>query len=482
MTQQYSQGTRKQKAIARVGMVRLAAVVLLGAGLWCIPVPLGVELRAWRLLAIFVATIVGIILRPMPMGAMGFVAVAVAVLSGTLTIEEATGGFGSTVVWLVVAAFFIAIAFVKTGLGIRIAYQFMRILGSRSLGLAYGLVATDLVLAPAIPSNTARAGGVIFPIVKSLCASLGSDAQQGTERRIAGFLTFTVYQGVVVTSAMFFTAMAANPLAAELAAQQGVEITWELWALAASVPGLLSLGVVPWLIFHLYPPEIKRTPEAPELARKRLREMGPMGWDERVLLVVFVCLLSLWIFGGVLGVHATATAMAGVAAMLAAGALDWEDILKERNAWDTLVWFAVLVMMASQLGELGLLDWFSGRVSGVLVDSHWLTAFLSLSLIYFYSHYFFASNTAHVSAMYAPFLALALAVGTPPLLAALVLAFFSNLFASMTHYGTAPAPILFGSGSVALGTWWKLGALISVVNIAIWLGVGSLWWKFLGLW
>jgi len=482
MTPPDSTDTRTQKATGRVSAVRLAAVVLVGAALWCVPVPLGVEPRGWRLLAIFVATIVGVIVRPIPMGAMAFVAVAFAVLSGTLTIAEATGGFGSTVVWLVVAAFFIAIAFVRTGLGIRIAYHFMRILGSRSLGLAYGLVATDLVLAPAIPSNTARAGGVIFPIVKSLCTSLGSDAQQGTERRIAGFLTFTVYQGVVVTSAMFFTAMAANPLAAELAAQQGIEITWELWALAASVPGVLSLLLVPLLIFHLYPPEIKRTPEAPELARKRLREMGPMAWDERVLLVVFLFLLSLWIFGGVLGVHATATAIAGVAAMLATGALDWEDILKERSAWDTFIWFAVLVMMASQLGELGLLDWFSDRVSGVLAGGHWLTAFLSLTLIYFYSHYFFASNTAHVSAMYAPFLALALAVGTPPLLAALVLAFFSNLFASMTHYGTAPAPILYGSGNVPLATWWKLGALISVVNITIWLGAGSLWWKFLGLW
>ena len=207
-----------------------------------------------------------------------------------------------------------------------------------------------------------------------------------------------------------------------------------------------------------------------------------MKREERILLTVFILLLGLWIFGDLLGVHATATAMAGVGTMLVTGVLDWDDVLTERSGWDTLIWFAVLVMMASQLGELGLLDWFSDRVSGVLSDGHWLPAFLSLSLIYFYSHYFFASNTAHVSAMYAPFLAVALAVGTPPLLAALVLAFFSNLFASMTHYGTAPAPILFGSGNVEIGTWWKLGALISVVNITIWLGVGSLWWRLLGLW
>ena len=210
--------------------------------------------------------------------------------------------------------------------------------------------------------------------------------------------------------------------------------------------------------------------------------MGPPTRDERVLVAVFVFLLSFWIVGGELGINATATAMAGVAAMLATGALDWQDILEERKGWDTLIWFAVLVMMASQLGELGLVGWFTERVSGVLGEGHWLPAFLGLCLIYFYVHYFFASNTAHVSAMYAPFLAVALAVGTPPMLAALVLAFFSNLFASLTHYGTAAAPILFGSGNVDIGTWWRLGALIAAVNITIWLGAGSLWWRLLGLW
>lgn len=473
---------RQAARTARVDAAGLGLVVLAGGALWLVPAPEGVEPRAWRLLAVFVATMVGIVLRPLPMGAMAFVAVAFAVLSGTLTIAEATAGFGNTVVWLVVAAFFIATAFVRTGLGTRIAYHFVRVLGKRSLGLAYGLVATDLVLAPAIPSNTARAGGVVFPILKSLCVSLGSDAALGTERRIAGFLTFTAYQGVVVTSAMFLTAMAANPLAAELAAQQGVAISWGLWAAAGFVPGMLSLLLVPLLIYRLYPPEVTHTPEAPALARRRLREMGAPSRHERILLTVFLCLLALWIFGGALGVSATATAMAGVAAMLATGALDWQDVLDERSGWDTLIWFAVLVMMASQLGELGLLAWFTDRVSGVLGGGHWLPAFLSLSLIYFYVHYFFASNTAHVSAMYAPFLALAIAVGAPPVLAALVLAFFSNLFASMTHYGTAPAPILFGSGNVDVATWWKLGALISVVNVAIWLGAGSLWWRLLGLW
>ena len=466
----------------RVDAARLGVVAAVGAALWLVPSPDGVEPRAWQLLAVFVATIVGIILRPLPMGAMAFVAVAFAVMSGTLTIAEATAGFGATVVWLVVAAFFIATAFVKTGLGARIAYHFLRALGKRSLGLAYGIVATDLVLSPFIPSNTARGGGVIYPILKSLCVSLGSDAADGTQGRVAGFLTYTAYQGVVVTSAMFLTAMAANPLAAELAAPAGSN--HHLGGLggrgAGPGPAEPAAGAAADL-----PPVSPRGHAHPRGAGVRGGAAARDGPDDAGRAGP----------GGGLRLPAELLDRGGRArhqrhrhrdgrrgAMLATGALAWQDILEERNGWDTLIWFAVLVMMASQLGELGLVGWFTDRVSGVLGEGHWLPAFLGLSLIYFYVHYFFASNTAHVSAMYAPFLAVALAVGTPPVLAALVLAFFSNLFASMTHYGTAAAPILFGSGNVDIGTWWRLGALISVVNIAIWLGAGSLWWRLLGLW
>jgi len=474
--------SRGEPAVPTVRTGRLVATALVGLGLWFLPVPVGVEPGAWKLLAIFVATIAGIILRPLPTGAVALVATGVAVLSRTLTIEEATAGFGVPIVWLVMAAFFISTTFIHTGLGIRIAYHFMRVLGKHTLGLGYGLVATDLVLAPVIPSNTARAGGVVFPILQSLSASLRAGALPDTREDIAGFLTFTAYQGTCVTSAMFLTAMVANPLAVELAAQQGVEITWTGWALAASLPGLVSLVVVPLLIWSLYPMEARETPEAPELARKRLREMGPMARNEWILVCVFVLLLGLWIFGSTLGIATTTTAVVGVGVLLATGALPWEKVLREKSAWDTLIWFAVLVMMASQLGERGMVDWFSEHVASAIGGGHWLPTFLALSIIYFYSHYFFASNTAHVSAMYAPFLVVSLGVGTPPLFAALTLGFFSNLFASMTHYGTAPAPIFFGSGSVEIGTWWKLGALISVVNIAIWLGLGSLWWKALGIW
>ena len=464
-------------------LIVLLSVVLLAVILWLIPPPSGVQPRAWHLLAIFVATIVGIITKPFPMGAIALFGIAATALSGTLTISQALSGFGNSTIWLIVVAFFISRGFIKTGLGSRIAYLFMAALGKKTLGLSYGLIATDLVLSPAIPSNTARAGGIVFPLVKASAKAYGSEADDGTARKIGAFLMQAAFQGNVVTSAMFLTAMAANPLAAKLAAGMHIDVSWGEWALAASVPGLASLVFIPLLLYWIYPPEIKATPGASQLAREKLAEMGKMHRDEWVMLAVFFLLLLLWIFGDQLArIDSATTALVGLSVLLIANVLTWKDILREEGAWDTLVWFAALVMMASFLNELGLIPWFTKSAQGMVGGVNWGVAFLVLCLLYFYSHYLFASQTAHVSSMYAAFLSVSVAVGTPPLLAALVLGFLSNLFSSLTHYGSGPAPVIFGAGYVELGTWWKLGALTGVINLLIWLVVGGLWWKIIGIW
>jgi DASS family divalent anion:Na+ symporter len=439
--------------------------------------------RGLHLLAIFIATIVGIILKPLPMGAVAIVGIAVTATSGTLPIADALSGFSDVVIWLIVLAFFISRGFIKTGLGARIAYNFMALLGSRTLGLSYGLAATDLVLSPAIPSNTARAGGIIMPIMSSLARAYGSNPGDGTERKIGSFLTITAYQVNCITSAMFLTAMAANPLAQKLAGNLKINITWGGWALAALVPGVVSLILVPWVIYKVYPPEVKETPDAVKLAKQKLADLGPVSVKEWMMLSVFVLLLVLWIFAKQFGnMNATTAALIGLAALLMLGVIGWEDVKLETGAWDTLVWFAALVMMASFLNSLGMIPWFSQSIGRLMGGHGWIFAFLALSLTYFYSHYFFASNTAHVASMYAAFLGVCVTLGAPPMLAALVLGFFSNLFAGMTHYGAGPAPVLFGTGYVDVGTWWRVGFLVSVINIVIWVGVGGLWWKAIGLW
>lgn len=470
-----------QSNLAPVRAMPLLVAVAVGVALWFIPPPQGVDTKAWQLLAIFIATIVGIITKPLPMGAVALIGITATALTGTLSIREALSGFSVPTIWLVGVAFFVSRAVIKTGLGARIAYSFMQRLGKTTLGLTYGLGLADLVLAPAMPSNTARAGGIIMPLVRSVAVAYKSDPADGTQRTIGSFMMLSAFQINVITSAMFMTAMAANPLATRLAADNGIMISWGQWFLAAVVPGVIALIVVPLVIYKLYPPEIKKTPAASQLATDKLAEMGAMRPGEWITVGVIVLLLLLWIFGGILGINSTTAALVGLSFLLLGGVLSWQDILNEKNAWDTIVWFAALVMMATQLNTLGFIPWFGETIGAQVSDLQWTTAFLILALVYFYSHYLFASQTAHISAMYAPFLVIALAVGTPPVLAALVLAFFGNLFSSLTHYANGPAPVVFGTGYVSMGAWWGIGGIISIVNILIWVGVGSFWWSAIGL-
>ncbi|MCH9608818.1 MAG: putative malate transporter YflS [Chlamydiales bacterium] len=438
--------------------------------------------EGWRLLAIFLATILGIILKPLPIGAMSILALSVATMTKTLSLEDALAGFHNPIAWLVVFAFFISRGFIKTGLGMRIAYYFVSVLGQKTLGLGYGLLTSDLILAPAIPSVTARTGGVVFPVARSIAQSFGSDPELGTRRRIGSYLMKVAYQGSVITSTMFLTAMAANPFLVGLAKEAGYSISWGKWATAALVPGLISLTLMPLIVYKIYPPEIHHTPDAAHFAKKKLADMGPFSRRECLMLIIFVCLLFLWILGGVLHINATMAALGGLAMILVLGILDWEDVIREKSAWDTFIWFSSLIMLATQLGKLGFTPWFSHQIVRFVGNMGWVAAFSILALIYFYSHYFFASNTAHVGAMFPTFLVVAIALGTPPALAILVFAFSSSLFGGLTQYGSGPAPLYFGSGYIEVKEWWGIGFLLSVVNIVIWFGLGSFWWKFLGLW
>jgi len=457
-------------------------VVIIGIIIWYLPVPAGVKKEAWQLLAIFVATIFGLILTPLPMGAVVIIGVMMTTLTGTLKIGPALSGFANSVVWLIVAAFLVARGFIKTGLGRRIAFFFIRTFGRKTLGLAYSIVASELVLSPATPSNTARAGGIIFPIVRSISNTLGSEPGD-TARKIGAFLMKMEFQATVITSAMFMTSMAPNPLIAEMAKKTAnVSLTWGTWALAAIVPGILSLIIVPYLLYKIFPPEIKATPQAAEMAHAELAKMGSMKRNEKTMLFVFLLILALWVTGEWNKIDATVVALIGVSVMLITGVIRWDDVLAEKGAWDALIWFGGLVMMAGQLNTLGFMKWFSTTVGGSLAGWTWLSALIVLMLVYFYSHYGFASTTAHTTAMYMPFLAVAVAAQVPPYLAALTLAFFTALNAGITHYGTGPAPIYFNAGYMDLKTWWKFGLIVSFVNIAIWMGVGFPWWKVLGLW
>ncbi|MCX8110003.1 MAG: anion permease [Syntrophorhabdaceae bacterium] len=456
--------------------------IAIGLMIWFIPVPKGVTSQAWHLLAIFAATIVGFILQPLPIGAIAFISLTITATLKVLTPHEALAGFGDDTIWLIVSAFLFAKGFIKTGLGRRIAYRIMGAIGDSSLKLAYALVFSDLVISPATPSNTARAGGILYPIVRSLASAF--DSEPGKDpRRIGAYLIKTVFQGNCITSAMFLTAVAPNSIVASMALQTAnIQLGWGTWALAALLPGLIGIAFTPWLLYRLYPPEIKKTPEAKEIARAELTKMGPISRGEILVAGVFLLALLLWTTSSITGLSATVTAMIAVGIMLIGGAITWQDVLEEKGAWDTLVWMGTLISLASALTHLGLIKWFADLVAAKLTGIHWMIALILLLLAYMYSHYAFASLSAHVTAMYAAFLAVAIGEGAPPFLSAMGLGVISSLFGCLTHFATGPAPIYFGSGYVPQGTWWRLGFIMSVVNLIIFIGIGGLWWKMIGLW
>lgn len=466
----------------RSRVLRWGIVLSVAVGILLIPVPSGITPQSWRLLAIFAATIMGSIVRPIPGAAVVLLGVTALPVFRVLTMNEALAGYADPVVWLVLAAFFISRGMIKTGLGRRIAFLFIKAIGRHSLGLSYALASTEMILATVIPSTGARSGGIIFPIAKSLAEAYESRPGP-TARRLGAFLMTSVYQCNVVVCAMFLTGQASNPIIARFAQEvTGIQITYASWAIAAIVPALLSLMLVPWLLYKVFPPEIKHTPAASELAAQELTAMGRMKWSEWLMLLVFALVAILWMTNKAHGIDYAAVALLGISVLLITGVLDWEDLINERSAWSVFIWYGGLIRMAEALGQTGITKRFAEASASLTTDWRWWLALASLLLIYFYAHYVFASITAHVTAMFTPFLIVILAAGTPTYLAILSLAYFSNLGASLTHYGTTPAPIYFGAGYTTQRTWWTLGLITSLVTIAVWSLVGFTWWKVLGLW
>ncbi len=464
-------------------LVSSGIILLLGLSIvFLVPRPADISIQGWRMTAIFLCTVLALMLRPIAGGAAVLIGVVSMVLAGVFNISQALSAYGGSTAWLVLVAFLIARPLINSGLARRIALLFVRAIGHTSLGLGYSLVASDMVLAGIIPSNAARVGGVILPIGRSL-SEIYRSFPGSTAGLLGTFLMVTIYQGDVVACAMFFTGQASNPIGARLAGQTAnISINYASWLAASCVPAIAALIAVPWVLYRLSPPEIRHTPKAAEMARRELAAMGPLGRNEKIVLAVFILVCGLWATASWHRIETATAALLGVGILLCTGTLTWGEAMREHQAWDIFIWYGGLIRMGEALHEFGITSYFARRVSAQLAGWEWPILVVVVLLIYFYVHYAFASITTHFLSMYAPFLAVMIAAGAPAPLMAYALAFATNLSASLTHYGTTPAPIVFAAGYVSHGRWWRLGLLISIVNLLVWAGVGLAWWKIIGLW
>ncbi|HLA95775.1 MAG TPA: DASS family sodium-coupled anion symporter [Pyrinomonadaceae bacterium] len=464
-------------------IVKWLITIGVGVIIALIPLPEGITREAWTLLAVFIATIVGSIVQPLTGSAIVLLGVVALALFRAVPIEKALSGYADKYVWLVLAAFFISRAMIKTGLGHRIALIFVRLIGKRTLGLGYSLVFTDFILASFIPSTGARSGGIILPIARSVTETYDSRPEDGTEARLGTFLMTMLYQCEVILCATFLTGQASNVMIQRIAMQEsGIDLNYSIWFFSAIVPAIVSLTVIPLMIYWLFPPEVKQTPNAVAFAHEELKKLGPLTRDEIILLIVFVVVVTLWITAKLHGIDPTVIALLGISILLVSGVLAWRDLIDETHAWEVFIWYGGLVMMALALSETNIPKLFAETAAVASNGLSWPLALAVLALVFFYAHYAFASITAHVTAMLIPFLAVTAVVGAPAGLTVLLLTYFANLSAGLTHYGTTPAPVYFGLGYVTQKRWWTVGLIASILNIIIWASVGSVWWKFLGWW
>lgn len=452
-----------------------------------IPSPKGLDPNAWHYFAIFTAVVLGLILEPLPPAAIGLIGVTVAAVfhlvhkpgavgDANSQIQWALSGFGNKTVWLIFSAFMFSLGYEKTGLGRRISLLLVKGMGKSTLGLGYAISFADLILAPFTPSNTARSGGTIYPIVSNIPAMFNSYPDKNS-RAMGSYLVWVSIATCCVTSSMFLTALAPNVLAAGILQDKfGIELEWTKWFLSVGLITIPLFLLTPLLAYWIYPPSIKKSPEVSSWASQELKKMGKISLKEILLLIFVVSALILWVFSKELKIDSTTTGILVVSLIVIFRVLDWSDILGNKAAFNVFIWFATLVALASGLSTVGFLAYLTDSTKETLAHLSPDGIILFLLLLFIVLHYFFASTTAHVTALLAVFMTLGIAV-LPQDMAyklAVMLAGSLGLMGIITPYGTGPSPIWYGSGFISQKTWWGLGFVFALVYFAIYIPLAFL--------
>ena len=462
-----STGRRKE----RLGRLAILALAL---GTWFAPVPDGLTAQAWHLFALFVAAILSVVVGAFSILTASALAMGIAVLSGTLSPTKAYSGFANGTILLIVMAFLVAHAVVKCGLGQRVGHLAVSIFGRSTLGLSYSLYLVDVVIAPAFPSNTARSG-VLYPLAFSVAEAAGARPGDPARQRLGGLLMFSGITSLSLSSALWLTAMAANPLGTEVARTFGVEIGFGSWLIASSVPTLTAMLLLPLLLYKVMRPEVTSTPEAPAAARTALRALGPMSTAEKIVIAAFVGMVALWALAGTLRLDSTAVAFLGFGVLLATGVLTLGDIAKEGDVLATYIWFAVLFTMSTQLNELGFMGFLGQHLANAMGGLSPLVAGLALLVAYVLLHYLFVSQTAHLLALFGVFLDVGVKLGVPATPLAFLLLFATNFFSSLTPQASSANLLFAGSGYLTQGELYRLGAIATAFNLLVYVLVGTPW-------
>lgn len=442
--------------------------------LWFLPPPLHLSLNVWHLFTIFITAIVAILFNLIPIITAALIALAMSVLSGVIEPSKAYAGFSESFILLIVAAFLVSHAVHKSGLGKRLSLHIIRKFGHSTLGLGYSVIATDILIAPAFPSNTARSG-VLYPIVYGLAHDCGSRVGDNTHRKAGSYLMMTSMAGLTISSGLWLTAMAVNPIGVGIAEKMGIHITFGSWLLYAIVPTLIAFALIPWMLYRIYPPELKDTPEAPQKAAEALEVMGRISRNEWITAGVFISMLTLWALSGLFPIDKAAVAFGGLGILMVTKVFGLEDFKSQGEALSTLIWFAILFALSTQLAEQGFMNAVADHFTQYLDGLSWFSVYFLLILIYVVIHYLFVSQSAHLLALFGIFLSIGVEAGVPGELMAMMLLFATNFNATITPQGSSCNAIYLSSGYISAREIYLYGGAVTLLAFCIFILIGTPW-------
>ena len=486
--------SRRPEPRSKTPLWKALAPVAISVVLALLPVPSGLAPHAWYFFSVFVGVIVGLILEPLPGAAIALIGMTVVAVLGRFALFSpqqlsepgfrpasaaltwALSGYSNSTVWLIFGAFILALAYSNTGLGHRIALVIIKRMGKSTLLLGYGIALADTILAPFIPSPTARSGGIIYPIASDLALDYGSKPNDASSRRVGSYLMWVSIMTTCVTSSLFLTAASFNLLAAGFVEKLAhVELGWTDWFITAAPVIVPLLVLVPLLSYWLYPPEVKRNSEVSKWAATQLDKIGPLTRNEIILAAVVVLSLVLWVAGGA---YVGAATVAGIAVslMLITGVLTWNDIAGHKRAWTTFAWLGALIALCDGLNQVGFVKWFADGIAGHMHGFSPHLAMLVLLALFFVAHYVFASVDAYTTALLPVILLTGAAIpGIPVKEFALLLCMELGIMGVITPFADAASPIYANSGYLPAKDYWRLGTIFGAIFLVLFLGVGVPW-------
>lgn len=464
--------------------LKLFLIAAVTIAIWNIPAPAGLEVETWHIVALYLGLLLGLVIKPFsePIITLIIVGIAAMFMDTSILLK----GYGNNMAWFIAMVTIVCTAFVKTGLGRRIAYNLLLKSGKNTLSLGYIMVFTDLVLSPATGSNSSRTS-IIYPIFQNIAEGTGSSAKNAP-RKLGAYLTVLMYASSQGTSALFLTGMATNAITVSLITEMlGITLTWGTWFLASIVPVGLFLLLAPYVIYKIYPPELKSLDDIKPLAQKRLKELGAVTSAEKKLFVLFLLAILGWMFGPKLPVVNLSMQVVGfvfLALVLLLDVLDWNDVMAAKGAWSIFIWYGAFYGIASALSSAGFYTWLADQL-GVVLDlsqMNGMAVTVILVLVSLAVRYFFVSNSAFVASFYPVLFSLAVNTKANPMVVGLLLAFFASFGALLTHYGNGAGLITFASDYVPQKDFWRVGTIMVAMALVIFFLIGLPYWKLIGLW